>query len=329
MIRHFLNSISHPSAPLAGTGPATLPQRLRGFSAIAAAGIFALSSPLSAASIVQTASFEADSFVPFLETTLPIAIAIPSSKSDTYSNMDESTATFDPFDPTLGNLTSVSWYFDIQASLEGDSLYGCVGLFSIGCKMETTLDFDLTANAFATVKGDRTIKVPLPSGDVVEIIMPQENVILPGSVAISETEEPSPSGLVGCIAKEVLGFDETCQGGTLQEDENQQTIADAPLEAYTNGDIEVTFRAIAEGSIDTTCQLFGVLGSCYSRNFPEASASFFASLTYTYSPFTTPDPTPNPTPAPAVPLPAGFPLLIGAIGVLGLAKRRQKRASVN
>lgn len=284
-------------------------------------GVMTLTGPLAAATLVQTVSFEADSFVPFLETSVPIAIAIPNSGSDTYSDMEEFTETFDRFDTSLGTLTSVSWHFDIQATLEGDSLYGCVGLFSITCSMETTLQTDLTAVALATVRGEEIITIPLPGGDVVELNFPQQSIITPDSVALSETETPSPSGLVGCVVRDVLNFDETCRGGTLQEAENQQTITDAPLDAYTNGDIELDFRVVVEGSIDTTCQLFGVVGACYSRNFPDASASLFASLTYHYTPFA--DPEPPVAPPPAVPLPAGFPLLVGAMAVLGLIKRRQ------
>ncbi|WP_300033510.1 VPLPA-CTERM sorting domain-containing protein [uncultured Roseobacter sp.] len=285
---------------------------------------------VSAATVVQTVTFKAEDMDLFVETAVPSAVVIGNSKEDSDEETVRSTEEFLPFDTTLGTLTGVTWVFDIQADLATDSIYGCTALISLTCLMDTTLTTKLSASVTASVKGTTTKEITVGPGQTIEFEFPQNNVLTTTLDPITETLTPSGTGLVGCFAQEITGLGDGCKTEETYTDEIQETKTDDPLDAYANGRIALNFAAILEGTIDTDCRVLGLVGSCYSRNFPEANVSAFVSLTYEYTPFQDPDPVDDDdgdaADVSAVPLPAGFPMLFAGLGYLGLMARRKKAA---
>ena len=273
--------------------------------------------PVQAATVVQEATWVADRLANLNETTVLTGVGIDNTAVDEDEDRDEFTQSLNPFDASLGTLTSVKWKFEIDLYLEDDNLYGCVGVFSVGCAMDTSIESRLAGQIEVDVDGFLSI---IRDGVVVGQ-RPQRSELLNNLSTVNRVYEPQKEkGLVGCVASELSGLGVGCLDEfaptTLSSVEEMDVD---PLEAYTNGTIDVTFTSILTQKISTDCRLFGVVGSCYSRNFADASeASFKATLTYGYTPFADTPPAP-------VPLPAGLPLLLAGLGAIGVLRHRAKR----
>ena len=264
--------------------------------------------------VTQSLSHVADPINGFIETTVLSGIGIANSLDRTQNYGRFLDFRFDPFDATLGALTGVQWYFDIQASLKTDSLYGCVGILSIGCNMATNVDSTFTSS----ITAQRRLQGSIP--------FPRFTSVQASIDSIEEKLVKSGSGLVGCVTQELTGLGQGCLNEAEYFTEIQQTVRDDDrLEMYTGGDVTGRFRADLALSISTDCQILGAFGSCYSRNFPKADVSTFISLTYEYESFAVEDPIGG---GPAViPLPPSLALLLtGLLGVAGLRLRGSRNA---
>ena len=271
----------------------------------------------------QSLSHVADPINGFIETSVLSGVGITNSLDRTQNYGRFLDFTFDPFDATLGTLTGVQWYFDIQASLKTDSLYGCVGIISVGCNMVTNVDSTFTSSITAQERFEGFELINIGIGT---IQVPTFSRARASIDPIEEKLEKSGSGLVGCVAQEVTGLGQGCLNEAEYSTEIQETVRDDDrLEMYTDGQVTGRFRADLALAISTECQLLGLVGSCYSRNFPNADVSTFISLNYEYESFAVEDPIGG-DPA-VIPLPPSLALLLtGLLGVAGLRLRGSRNA---
>lgn len=292
--------------------------RRAAFGAVAALGCAASAQASTVQTVTQSLSHEADPIGGFIE--LGVETGLLTKRSDDRTEDYERVLdfTFDPFDTTLGTLTGVQWYFDIQASLETNSLYGCVGFVSAGCDMDTNVDSRFTSSITAQQRFEGFEERDIGFGGTIDWpIYTRARVSID---PIEESLEKGGSGVYSCVAQGVTGLGQGCVNEAEYFTQIQETVRDDDrLEMYTDGEVTGRWRADLALAISTECRILGLAGFCYSRNFPGADVSTFISLTYEYEPFAVEDPA-------AVPVPAGFGLLATALGLLGLLRRRRPAA---
>lgn len=292
--------------------------RRAAFGAVVALGCAASAQASTVQTVTQSLSHVADPLDGFIELGVDSLAFINASGDRTKDYERVLDFTFDPFDTTLGTLTGVQWYFDIQASLQTNSLYGCVGFASAGCAMVTNVDSRFTSSITAQQRFEGFEERDIGLGGTID--WPIYTSARASIDPIEENLEKGGSGVYSCIAQGVTGLGQGCVNEAEYFTEIQETVRDDDrLEMYTDGEVTGRFRADLDLAISTECRLRGVYGFCYSRNFPDADVSTFISLTYEYEPFAVEDPA-------AVPVPAGFGLLATALGLLGLLRRRRPAA---
>lgn len=253
-------------------------------------------------SVTQTKTVVIDEGLIFEEVNLGTGVFVPVDGSKTGSRDKGELVTFDPFDTSLGVLHSINVSLSMEANLSLEVQSSCATAITIpgfGCTFSNDVTSVLEGSAVLFTRPDANTLPVIWGGTELDRNNPPTLV----------QEVDNGSGFIGCVLAELLS-DEGCTVNTETDaSESNAFTLDSGLDAFLFEEIGFALSLRARTEINASCRVNGFAGVCITNGVTRFDGEATASLTYNYA--LTP-----------VPIPAGLPLLAGAVALLAARRGR-------